>query len=79
MALELALDRGVIDDRVAAVQGHAIEHVDEQPRPLDVGEELVPEPGALLAPSIRPGMSAITSCRPSPSSVPRTGFRVVNG
>ena len=38
-----------------------------------------PSPAPALAPSIRPGMSAITSWRSPPSSVPSTGSSVVNG
>ena len=44
---ELALDRRVVVDRVGAVERVEVEHVDEQPRALDVGEELVAEPGAV--------------------------------
>ena len=65
--------------RVRAVERREVEHVHEQPAALDVREELVPEPRAALAPSIRPGMSAITSWRSSRSSVPSTGSIVVNG
>ncbi len=39
-----------------------------------------PSPAPSAAPSIRPGTSATVSCRASgPSTVPRTGSRVVNG
>ena len=65
--------------RVGAVERREVEHVHEQPRALDVGEEVVAEAGALLAPSISPGMSARTSWRSSLSSVPSTGSSVVNG
>ena len=45
MERELALDGGVVADRVAAVERREVEHVDEQPGALDVGEELVAEAG----------------------------------
>ena len=43
---ELGLDHAVVLERVGAVQRREVEHVDEQPRALDVGEEVVAEPGA---------------------------------
>ena len=43
---QLALDRRVVGDRVGPVERAEVEHVDEQPGALDVGEELVSEPGA---------------------------------
>ena len=79
MARELLLDRGVVGERVRAVERREIEHVDEQPRALDVREELVAEPGPLRRPLDQPGMSAMTSWRSSRSSVPSTGSSVVNG
>ena len=39
----------------------------------------MPEARPELAPSISPGMSAMTSWRSSDCSVPSTGDRVVNG
>ncbi len=48
---ELALDRRVVGDRVRLLAhrelGGDVEHVHEQPRALDVREEVVPEAGAL--------------------------------
>ena len=44
---ELALDRGVVGDRVGAVERREVEHVHQQARALDVREELVPEAGAV--------------------------------
>ena len=77
---QLALDHRVVLHRVGAVERREVEHVDEQPRALDVGEEVVAEARRRsLAPSISPGMSAITSWRSSASSVPSTGSSVVNG
>ena len=46
MLAQLALDRRVVLHRVGAVERRQVEHVHEQPRALDVGEELVAEPGA---------------------------------
>ena len=43
---QLALDHRVVLHRVRAVERREVEHVDEQPRALDVGEEVVAEPGA---------------------------------
>ena len=55
--------------------------VDQRPRPLEVGQELVPEADALAdAPSSSPGTSATVSWRPSSAStVPSEGASVVNG
>ena len=43
---QLALDHRVVLRRVGAVQRREVEHVDQQPRALDVGEEVVAEAGA---------------------------------
>ena len=52
---QLALDRRVVGDRVRAVERREVEHVDEQPRALDVGEEVVAEPGAVAGALDQPG------------------------
>ena len=44
---QLALDHRVVRDRVGAVERREVEHVHEQPRALDVGEEVVAEAGAV--------------------------------
>ena len=44
---ELALDHGVVGHRVRPVQRRQVEHVDEEPRALDVRQEVVPQPGAV--------------------------------
>ena len=41
--------------RVRAVERRQVEHVHEQPRALDVGEEVVPEAGALVGALDQPG------------------------
>ena len=46
---QLALDRLVVVGRVGAVERREVQHVHEQPRALDVGEEVVAEPRALAA------------------------------
>ena len=69
----------VVLHRVGAVERREVEHVHEQPRALDVREEVVPEPRAGAGALDQPGMSAITSWRSSASSVPSTGSSVVNG
>src|SRR4051794_9369175 len=43
---ELVLDRLPVGERIRAVERREVEHVDEQPRALDVREEVVAEPGA---------------------------------
>ncbi len=43
---ELVLDGRVVGDGVGAVERPQIEHMHEQPRALDVREEVMPEPGA---------------------------------
>ena len=43
---QLALDHRVVLLRVGAVERREVEHVDQQPRALDVGEEVVAEAGA---------------------------------
>src|SRR4051794_29803707 len=43
---QLRLDHRVVGGRVRAVERREVEHVDEQPRALDVGEEVVAETGA---------------------------------
>ena len=52
---ELALDHRVVLDRIGAVERRQVEHVDEQPRALDVGEEVVAEPGAAARALDQPG------------------------
>ena len=47
VTVELAFDGGVVGGRVRAVERSQVEHVNQQPRPFDVGEELVPETGAV--------------------------------
>ena len=47
---QLALDRRVVGDRVGAVERREVEHVHQQPRALDVGQEVVAEPRALRWP-----------------------------
>ena len=47
--LELVLDRREVRLGVGAVQRREVEHVDEQPRALDVREELVAQARALLS------------------------------
>ena len=54
-ARQLALDRRVVGDRVRAVERREVEHVHEQPRALDVREEVVAEPGALARALDQPG------------------------
>ena len=54
MQLELVLDRGVISEGVGAVERLGVEHVHEQPSPLDVGEELVTEPRTSARPLDQP-------------------------
>ena len=78
VGLELRPHHLVVADRLA-FQRHQLDQVDEHRAALDVGEELVPEPGPVAAPSISPGMSASTAWRSSPSIVPSSGERVVNG
>ena len=79
MQLELALDGRVVRDRIRAVERRQIEHVDEQPRALDVGQELVPEPGAGARPLDQPGDVGDHELAVVGSSVPSTGSSVVNG
>ena len=79
MQLELVFDRRVVGHRVRAVKRRHVEDVHEEPRALDVREEVVPEPGAVAGSLDQAGMSAITSWRSSASSVPSTGASVVNG
>ncbi len=52
---QLALDDGVVGVGVGAVERREVEHVDEQPRALDVGEEVVAEPGAVARALDQPG------------------------
>ena len=47
VSLQLGLDGRVVGSRVGAVQRRDVEDVDQQAGALHVGEELVPEPGAL--------------------------------
>ena len=74
---ELAVDR---PEALVEIGLRRVEDVDEQPRALEVREELVPEPAPSAAPSMRPGTSATVSWRASgPSTTPSTGSSVVNG
>ena len=80
VVLELVADRPVVGDRVGAVAGDGLDQVDQQPGPLDVAEELVPQPVPLVRPldqagdvghdegAVRPGVDR-----------PRLGYLVVNG
>ena len=52
---QLRLDHGVVRHRVRAVERREVEHVHEQPRALDVREEVVSEPGAGACPLDQPG------------------------
>ena len=47
---QLGLDRGVVFDGVRAVERSKVENVHQQAAALDVGEELVAEPGAGAGP-----------------------------
>ena len=60
--------------------GRDVEHVHEQARALDVGEEVVPEPGALAGALDQPGdVGDHELAFGSSSSTPSTGESVVNG
>ena len=52
---ELGLDRRVVVRRVGAVERREVEHVDEHPAALDVGQEVVAETGALRGALDQPG------------------------
>ena len=52
---QLALDHGVVGLRVGAVERREVEHVDEQPRALDVREEVVAEARAGAGALDQPG------------------------
>ena len=52
---ELALDHLVVGLRIGAVERREVEHVDEQPRALDVREEVVAEAGAVAGALDQPG------------------------
>ena len=52
---QLGLDRRVVCERVRAVGGIEVEHVHEQARALDVGEEVVAQAGALAGALDEPG------------------------
>ena len=52
---QLGLDHAVVRDRVRAVERREVEHVHEQPRALDVREEVVPEAGAVAGALDQPG------------------------
>ncbi len=47
MVDQLGLHGGVVGHRVGAVQRGQVDHVHQQPAALDVGQELVPQPGAV--------------------------------
>ena len=86
MRRELALDRGVVGERVRAVSHRElrreVEHVHEQPRALDVREEVVAEPGAVagaLDQARDVGDDQLAFAPASRSSTPSTGESVVNG
>ena len=53
--MQLGLDRGVVGDRIRAVDRREVEDVDEQARALDMGEEVVAEPGAAARALDQPG------------------------
>ncbi len=79
MALELVLDHVEVRLRVGAVERREVEDVHEQPRALDVGEEVVAEPGALAGALDQPRDVGEDELAVGASSVPRTGSSVVNG
>ena len=64
---------------VGAVERREVEHVDEQPRALDVGEEVVAEAGARARALDQPGDVGDHELAVGASSVPSTGSSVVNG
>ena len=55
MLAQLGLDRLVVLHRVGAVERLQVEHVHQQAAALDVGEELVAQPGALAGALDQPG------------------------
>ena len=76
-----------LDDRVRVGDGigvgvhrRNVDEVQQQPRALQVARNWWPSPAPSAAPSIRPGMSAITKLRfTSTRTTPRCGCRVVKG
>ena len=52
---ELALDGGVVLDRIRAVDRREVDDVHQEPRALDVGQEVVAEPGTLARALDQPG------------------------
>ena len=70
----------MVRKRSSASPSDGVDHVQQQPRPLQVREELVAEADALARALDQPGTSATVSWRPSgASTVPSTGASVVNG
>ena len=57
----------------------AIHQMQQHLAALDMGENWIPRPRPSDAPSIRPGMSAITNSAPSMPTTPRFGTNVVKG
>jgi len=53
--------------------------VEQHAAALDMAEEAVAKAGALVAPSINPGISASTNSRPSIDMTPSWGCSVVKG
>ena len=81
---ELALDRRVVGHGVRLLAhrelGREVEHVHEQPRALDVREEVVAEPGALAGALDQAGdVRDRPAGGPRASSTPSAGSSVVNG
>ena len=69
----------MVRDRVGAVERRQVEHVHEQPRALDVRQEVVPEPGAAARALDQPRDVGDHELAVVRSSVPSTGSSVVNG
>ena len=75
--LQLPVDDGEVLLGVPALAAGHVHHMDQQPAALHVAQELVPRPTPSQAPSMRPGMSAMTKDFPwGMVTTPSTGVRV---
>ncbi len=53
--LEFAANHMIVGDRIAAIGRHRFDEMDEDPRPLDMAEEFMPQADAGMRPFDQPG------------------------
>ena len=80
IGMQFLLNRLHGNDGILRTEVGDVHEMKQEPASLDVPQKLVAQTVTLVAPLIRPGMSATTQVLKSSSeTVPRLGVRVVKG